>query len=199
MKRSRQPTHWNTAAVVSHGNRNIDTNIVEQFTNCEDCLAPCFKIVDCVDDSIVYSDSASLINYVGQVIKWNDGVDDKCGTVSKYICREDVQPVQPITVINCYSLCNDCLPPPIPPAPVFDLKPRIVKPGYNTPACSPDYYDKVKCKLSEALYQHMASKRYGIDFCCELDLQKWEIKNEILDIESTKYPDIDCTKPCPDA
>lgn len=180
------------------GPQYSDANIVEEFTKCEDCLAPCFKIVDCVDDSIVYSDSASLINYVGQIIKWNDGVEDKCGTVFQYICREDVQPVQPITVINCYAFCNDCLPPPVLPAPSFDLKPRIVKPGYNTPACSPEYYDKVKCKLSEALYQHMASRRFGIEFCCELDLQKWEIKNEILDIESTKYPDIDCTKPCPD-
>ena len=40
--------------------------------------------------------------------------------------------------------------------------------------------------------------RFGIEFCCEPDLQKWTIKNEILDIESTKYPDIDCNKPCSD-
>ena len=42
----------------------------------------------------------------------------------------------------------------------------------------------------------MASIRFGIEFCCDPDLQKWGIKNEILDIESTKYPDIDCTNPC---
>ncbi len=44
----------------------------------------------------------------------------------------------------------------------------------------------------------MASIRFGIEFCCEPDLQKWTIKNEILDIESTKYPDIDCNEPCSD-
>ena len=184
---------WSVTTLIPPctGTQYGPSNISEEFTKCEDCLTPCFKIVDCVDGSIVYSDT-NLISYVGQVIKWNDGVEDRCGTVSVYICREDPQTVQPITVIDCYTKCDDCLPKPELPVPSFNLKPRIVKPGYNTPACSEEYYSKVKCKLSEALYQHMASRRYGIEFCCELDLQKWEIKNEILDIESIKYPDIDC-------
>tara|TARA_R110002153_G_scaffold116125_3_gene259747 strand:+ start:5045 stop:7000 length:1956 start_codon:yes stop_codon:yes gene_type:complete len=174
------------------------SNIVEEFEDCDDCLKPCYTIKDCINESIVYSDTTNLSGYVGQIISWNNGVEDKCGFVEKYICRENPQPVSEIVVLDCFFNCEDCLPKPEPVIPAFDLIPRIVKPGYDTPACTPSYYDKVKCNWSEAVYQHMASIRFGIEFCCEPDLQKWTIKNEILDIENTKYPDIDCDKACSD-
>ncbi len=190
---------WTAEPVIPPCNSSIEygpSNIVQQFEDCDDCLKPCYKIKDCIDQTLVYSDSVSLSNYVGQIISWNDGVEDKCGFVEKYICRENPQSVISITVLDCFFRCEDCLPKPEPAVPAFDLKPRIVKPGYDTPTCTPDYFDKVKCNWSEAVYQHMASIRFGIEFCCDPDLQKWGIKNEILDIESTKYPDIDCTNPC---
>ena len=171
-------------------------NILDQYEDCDDCLTPCFE-VDCVDQTITYTNS-DLTSYIGQVISWNDGGEDRCGTVTKkYPCIENPQPVSEIVVLDCFFNCEDCLPEPEPPVPGFELKPRIVKPGYDTPACTPQYFDRVKCRWSEAVYQHMASKRYGIEFCCETDLQKWEIKNEILDIEVTKDPDIDCPTVCP--
>ena len=160
-------------------------------------MTPCFEVVDCVDQTITYTNS-DLTSYIGQVISWNDGAEDRCGTVTKkYPCIENPQPVTEIVVLDCFFNCEDCLPQPEPPVPGFELKSRIVKPGYDTPACTPQYFDRVKCRWSEAVYQYMASKRYGIEFCCETDLQKWEIKNEILDIEVTKDPDIECPTVCP--
>jgi hypothetical protein len=44
-----------------------------------------------------------------------------------------------------------------------------------------DYNNKVNKEFAEAMYQKMASKRYGIDFCCTPDLNKWSIKKELLD------------------
>ncbi len=157
------------------------TNIVDQYEDCDDCLAPCFRVIDCIDSSIVYTNS-NLSAYIGQVISWNDGVENKCGTIEQYICIEDPQTLVPVTVLDCYPTCVDCLPKPPEPVPPFEPQHRKVKPGYDTPACTTAYVDKVSCKWSEAVYQYMATERFGLEFCCETDLRKWSIKKELLDI-----------------
>ena len=47
-----------------------------------------------------------------------------------------------------------------------------------------NYNDNVKCHFSEALYQHMESRRFGIDFCCETDMHKWNLKRELNDLNT---------------
>ena len=49
-----------------------------------------------------------------------------------------------------------------------------------------EYSDKVNVEFSEAIYQEMASIRYGVNFCCDLDLLKWSIKKELLDLNNLK-------------
>ena len=49
-----------------------------------------------------------------------------------------------------------------------------------------EYSDNVNCKFSEAAYQRMVSKRYGIAFCCQTDLTKWMIKKELLRLNDIK-------------
>jgi hypothetical protein len=49
-----------------------------------------------------------------------------------------------------------------------------------------EYSDKVNAEFSEAIYQEMASIRYGVNFCCDLDLLKWSIKKELLDLNNLK-------------
>ena len=165
------------------------SNIAEEHSTCIACYAPCYRVIDCVDDSIIYTGS-DLSGYIGEIISWNDGVDDKCGKVEKYICREDPQTLITIVVLNCYKLCVECLPPPPLPVPPFDVEHRTVRPGYNTPACSVSYVDKVSCRWSEAVYQYMATERFGLEFCCETDLRKWSIKKELLNIALITDPEI---------
>jgi len=165
------------------------TNIVDQYEDCDDCLAPCFRVIDCIDSSIVYTNS-NLSAYIGQVISWNDGVEDKCATIEQYICIEDPQTLVPVVVLDCYPTCVDCLPKPPEPVPPFEPHYRKVKPGYDTPACTTEYVDKVSCKWSEAVYQYMATERFGLEFCCETDLRKWSIKKELLDIALITDSDI---------
>ena len=70
---------------------------------------------------------------------------------------------------------------------------RSVRPGYNTPACSADYFDKVSCKFSEALYKDVLADRYGIVVnCSKEEFEKWEIKKELLDLAAITNPDYDC-------
>lgn len=57
-----------------------------------------------------------------------------------------------------------------------------------------NYYYKVNAEYAEAMFQKMASIRYGIDFCCTPDLTKWSIKKELLDMNN----DMDSICPDPD-
>lgn len=77
--------------------------------------------------------------------------------------------------------------------PKVEYKTRSVQPGYDTPACTPQYYEKVVCNFSEAVYKEVLEKRYGISNCCPQDFDKWEIKKEIIHLEALKDPDYECS------
>lgn len=49
-----------------------------------------------------------------------------------------------------------------------------------------NHFEEVNCQFSEAVFQKMATKRYGIQFCCENDLQSLIIKKELLRLNSLK-------------
>ena len=98
-----------------------------------------------------------------------------------------------ITTVKCqayYTFYGDCNNGVCPP-PVY-IK-RGVKPGYNTPACSADKWDKITCKSSEILYKSVLKGRYGISNCCDEPTDKWLIKKELIDLAALVDPDYICT------
>lgn len=94
-----------------------------------------------------------------------------------------------ITVTE-YGNCIDNACPPEPAKPR-----RKVRPGYNTPACTAEYYEKVECTFSEWMYKDVLEKRYGISNCCPADLMRWEIKHEMLMLDALINPDYTCVPP----
>lgn len=90
-------------------------------------------------------------------------------------------------VVNSFATCESCLPPPVQPEPV-KLFQRQVAPGYTTKVCTPEYVEKVNCKYSEQVYNVMKSVRYGIDTCCDDELQKWSIKKAWLNLQEMSDP-----------
>lgn len=70
---------------------------------------------------------------------------------------------------------------------------RAVTPGYNTPVCSTDYYEKVECAFGESMYKDVLSERYGISNCCPENDMKWIIKHEMLMLDILVNPDYTCT------
>ena len=48
------------------------------------------------------------------------------------------------------------------------------------------YHDKVNSKFAELMYQKMATKRYGIEFCCKEENDKWLLRKELLDFNALK-------------
>jgi hypothetical protein len=77
------------------------------------------------------------------------------------------------------------------PQPVFKNN-RTVKPGYNTPICSPEKYDKITCKFADIMYKLALEKRYGITNCCPEEDDKWLIQKELIDLQALKDPNYKC-------
>lgn len=71
------------------------------------------------------------------------------------------------------------------PQPTFKNN-RTVKPGYNTPICSAEKYDKITCNFADAMYKDALEKRYGISNCCPEDDQKWIVKKLLIDMQALK-------------
>lgn len=81
------------------------------------------------------------------------------------------------------------------PQPVFKNN-RTVKPGYNTPICTPAKYDEITCRFADILYKIALEKRYGITNCCPDEDDKWLIKKELIDLQALKDPNYNCPD-CP--
>mgnify|MGYP000922221058 CR=1 FL=1 len=159
---------------------------VTEFTDCNECNAVCYRIIDCDGgDDVITSDDA-IKGYVGKVIKWQDDLSvERCGQVVTYLCREEPPGTPVITIIECHENCTDCKAVTNVIAETFTVTPRVVKPKYELPLCKPEFYEKTQCNFSEAIYQEVISKRYGIEFCCNEDKEKWEIKKYLIDSQLT--------------
>ena len=69
---------------------------------------------------------------------------------------------------------------------------RKVKPGYNTPICSADKYDKITCNFADIAYKKVLELRYGISNCCPEEDEKWLIKKELIELQALTDPDYKC-------
>lgn len=70
---------------------------------------------------------------------------------------------------------------------------KKVKPGYSTPSCDIEKYEKITCKASEIYYKQVMRLRYGISNCCPEDEEKWLVKKELIDLDALRDPDYICT------
>ena len=69
---------------------------------------------------------------------------------------------------------------------------RKVRPGYNTPICSADKYDKITCKAADIMYKKVLELRYGISDCCPEENEKWLIKKELIELQALTDPNYTC-------
>ena len=170
----------------------------EVFPSCVECVKVCYILSDCegiLPDMLVENDFAA---YVGQVVHLKDCVDT-CWLVS--VSQTCTGAICTNEVFESFVDCVTCLPPVI-PIPVADLHPRKIKPGYDTPGCPPEYTEKVNCNFAEAVFDYMAVIRYGITVCCDLDMDEWILKKQILDLKALYDPSLcvcailKCCPPC---
>ena len=74
-----------------------------------------------------------------------------------------------------------------------DSRPKkSIRPGYNTPGCTPEKYEKTMCNFSEGIYKQVVSKIYGVTTCCGDDDYKWEIRKELIELKAIEDPNYTC-------
>lgn len=165
----------------------INENIIVNFSNCDLCAPTCFYLVDCTNaNNYIITDDQDLLLHLGKIVK----LADCPNTCWQVLLSDDCDNTVCITtIIEVFDTCIDCLPP-VPVIPPVALNPRVVKPGYYTPGCSPAYTEKVNCSFAKQMYNIMLIKRYGLKICCEEDQIEWQIKKQLLDFKAIYDPDL---------
>lgn len=172
--------------------------------DCENCVPKCYVLTNCdnPDDVKVIQVGAcnpnaeALETGIYQTISSPDYCNNTCFKLEPCVCGaegcEGPYETFPdyLIQINVFSTCRQCnyLPE------VTDLRPRSVKPGYYTPGCPPEYTEKTSCRFAEQVYDEMVSIRYGITICCDHDVDKWDIKMQLLQLSAIYNPDL-CSIP----
>jgi hypothetical protein len=161
-----------------------DSDILTEYADCETCNAICYRLVDCSGGAEVLT-SDDLAGYIGKTIKWqNDSAEEFCADVTSFICRTETFTSENITVIDCYDTCTECTAVPVVETPsTFKATKRAPKPNYELGICKPEEYDKANCKFSELVFHDVASRRYGIEHCCDDDLDKWDVKQALMNLQ----------------
>jgi len=181
---------WYVKAIVGTIPSDVPVTIKDSFITCNDCSKQYYILEDCnIDDpELPIITGTDLSAYVGQIVTLNS-CPEICWIVNETDITADNQIVH---VENNYATCELCAPvPPQPEPPVYKYK--SVKPGYNTPGCSPEKYEEYMCNFSEAMYRHVMRDAYGIEPCCGDDDIKWQIKKELIQLKAITDPDYNCT------
>ena len=165
--------------------------LVESYDNCEDCgidiPCVCSRLTNITssEQTVSYTDCNNEIQQLTLAV----------GETSEKICLKkwDLTTEQPLPANEFLypEYFGDCQHG-VCPQPVFKNN-RTVKPGYNTPICSAEKYDKITCKFAQAMYKDALEKRYGISNCCPDEDMKWIIEKELIDLQALKDPNYKCS------
>jgi hypothetical protein len=122
---------------------------------------------------------------------WSSNQDDAPPLTSNNSCATQIiDPVfSPTDIFKTYGECQHGVCPP----PVFRNN-RTVRPGYNTPICTPEKYDMITCNFADVMYKLVLEKRYGITNCCPEEDDKWIVKKELIDLQALKDPNYTCSE-----
>lgn len=163
-----------------------DVFVVESFVNCQLCL-----LTTLTSKCVSFELSPRIISAVVYVVDINGNrIEIVLNSENPYVkgCYLSWIP-EDTFIVTEFGDCVDKQCPSVP------QPKRKVTPGYNTPTCTPEYYEKVECNYSEWMYKQVLEERYGISNCCPEELMKWEIKHEMLMLDSLINPDYDCQPP----
>ena len=161
--------------------------VVISYNTCRDCNVQ----LDC-KCSIAWPDINGNLSYIdcnGQLNKLQK-VDPNTPT-EKLCVRQWINAREPIY----YGDCNEVGDKVVYECPPTVYPKRFIKPGYFTPQCDTEKYEKFACNSSEILYKTVLERRYGISNCCpDTSLgEKWLVKKELADLQGATDPNYTCT------
>ena len=183
-----------TCWTIEETDINISDDLVlvdNTYTTCEECLTNtvcfCSKLTNNSEttQTFQFKDCDGVI----QTLLIKAGETNRKFCVLKWIYPEDWD-LPKIFTNDGACVDGKCLP---------DIPFKSVRPGYASPACSTEYYERIVCEYSEILYKDVIAQRYGIAPCCpEEELYRLDIKYQLLELQAINNPDYICSpyKPC---
>lgn len=75
-----------------------------------------------------------------------------------------------------------------------DSSRRHIEPGFNPKNFRPEEVIAIKQKYADSVYALFKRMRYGIETCCEFDLDKIDMRNQMVDLGQLYDPDL-CVSP----
>lgn len=174
---------WTVSISATSANAGILGDVLNDFNTCNECLnsfpCVCSRVTnhDTIAHTYDYLDCDGIVQFVTV----------SSGEQSERICMAYWLSSYPTDYVEYFGDCTngEC------PASIYPT--RHVKPGYHTPACDTEKWDKITCKSSEILYKSVLKGRYGISNCCDEPTDKWLIKKELIDLAALVDPDYLCT------
>ena len=179
-------TCWRVSVATTGVGAGIIGNISDNFDTCIDCLTSFPCICSRVTNHANVSNNYDYLDCDGSV----QTITVPAGEQSDRICMAHWLSSYSTDYVEYFGDCSliadlYACPPTIYPT-------RRVKPGYNTPSCDAEKWDKITCKSSEILYKSVLKGRYGISNCCDEPTDKWLIKKELIDLAALVDPDYVC-------
>ena len=120
---------------------------------------------------------------------------------SLLLCNSDVycEPDNLATTFLTVDIWGeDC---PVIPSPevgeACDIVPRLGEVGFSWKNCDVKTVIKTKSQFADSVYALFKRMRYGIETCCEFDLDKIDVKNMLLDLGALYDPDLCIDAPVP--
>lgn len=181
-------TCWSVATTLLATNAGIVIPEIE-YQDCEECLLtfPCVC-------TTVRNDSTTTKEYRYydcELVVQNFSLI--AGETSERFCMRVWSEYYPETdYIETFGNCSETITN-IWECPAIIYPRRSITPGYNTPACTIQKYEKISCRSAEVYYKQVLYGRYGISNCCPDDTDKWLIKKELIDLDALRDPDYECT------
>ena len=156
-----------------------------------------FKIQYRDGDTFFLSLKITYGSFVGIITITNTGnISEQTITIGKEtttfeLCNTDLYCTAEDSDDITVSVWNEgCPQTPVETGVACKITPRLGEPGFSTKNCDPDRVISVKCKYADSVFALFKRMRYGIETCCEFDLDKIDIKNQLIDLGSIYDPDL---------
>jgi len=167
---------------------SVPVIISESFDNCQDCFPQCYLLTDCKEKEDPIKISTDIGAYVGKVIQFEGS--ETCWIVSESpdcICAIPL-PGEPFI----FDDCDSC-----PPTPVPQVTKPFIEPGFDPKNCDPEKVIEANTNFADVYYRKVLSLRYGINSCCEEDLDRAFIRKSLVDLEALWDPGLCCPDTSP--
>ncbi len=190
LKLAGQPGCWTAYTSPTPDYQNaIEVSVIKQYEDCETCLTvtgcTCTKLSNITNEEV----RAGYLDCSGEeqiiVLQVGESSPKICINRWVFITRENFEITESGECVDNPSTGLKVCP--------AVLTGRMVRPGYTTPSCDPDKFERITCQTAEILYKQVLQLRYGISNCCPEDDDKILVKKEVIDIQALNDTDYICS------